>query len=282
MAAFQAGLADMGFADGRNLAIEYRWAEGHVDRMPAMTQDLIGRKVAAILMSGNTSAVRAALAATQTIPIVFTTQTDPVAAGLVTSLNRPGGNATGVTGLGVELGPKLMEIFHEMIPNATKFVAIVNPGNPIMTQATTQGAQTAARRLGLDVDIVEAGTETEIESAFAAAAERRVAGVLASDAFFMTRRAQIAALGLRYKLPTMMGTRTGVEAGVLAAYGASNADFYRQAGRYVGRILKGEKAGDLPVVQPTKFDLIINLKTAKAIGLDIPSAMLLRADEVIE
>ena len=231
MAGFQAGLADMGFAEGRNVAIEYRWAEGHLDRMPAMTQDLIGRKVAAIFASGNTSAVRGALAATKTIPIVFTTQTDPVAAGLVTSLNRPGGNVTGVTGLGVELGPKLLEIFHEMIPNATRFVLIVNPANPIMTQATTQGAQTAARRLGLDVDIVEAGTETEIDRAFAVAAERRVAGIIASDAFFINRRGQIAALGLRYKLPTMMASRPGVDAGALATYSASNDEFYRQAGR---------------------------------------------------
>lgn len=282
MAGFRAGVADMGFVEGLNVTIDYRGAEGHVDRIPALIEELIGRKVAVIMASGSTSAVRAALAATRTIPIVFTTQTDPVATGLVASLNRPGGNATGVTGLGAELGPKLLEIIHEVLPGATKFAVLVNPGNPIMTQATTQGAQTAARRLGLDVIVLNAGTEEEIDRAFAAAAEQGAAGSLSGDAYFVNRREQLGALGLRYKLPTTVGSRQGVEAGALMSYSSNNADFYRQAGRYVGRILKGEKPGDLPVVQPTKFDLIINLKTAKAIGLDIPSTMLLRADEVIE
>jgi putative ABC transport system substrate-binding protein len=282
MAGFETGLAELGFTDGRNIAIDYRWAEGHIDRMPAMAEDFIGRRVAVILASGNASAARFILGATRTIPIVFTTQTDPVAAGLVASLNRPGGNATGVTGLGAELLPKLLEIFHEMIPKATKFAVAVNPANPIMAQATTQGAQSAADRLGLEVIVLNASTENEIDRAFAIAIEQGAAGVLFGDAYFVNRREQVAALGLRYKLPIAGGTRQGVEAGALMSYAANNADFYRQAGRYVGRILKGEKPAELPVVQPTKFDLTINLKTAKAVGVDVSSTMLLRADEVFE
>ena len=283
MAGFHAGLREMGFIEGRNVAIEYRWAEGQLDRMPAMTADLIGRKVAVILAGGYVSRVRATIAATQTIPIVFTTQTDPVAAGLVASLNKPGGNVTGVTGLGVELVPKVLEVLHEMVPKTAKFAVLLNPNNPILMRDTVRGAQTVAGRLGLEIIFLNAATQNEIDSAFAAAAAQGAAGLLANDAYFESHRDQIAALGLRYKLPTTTGgTRQSVAAGVLMSYGASPAEFYRQAGVYVGRILKGERPADLPVVQPTKFDLIINLKTAKAIGLTIPESILLRADEVIE
>ena len=236
-----------------------------------------------ILAGGYVSGVRATIAATQTIPIVFTTQTDPVAAGLVASLNKPGGNVTGVTGLGVELVPKVLEVLHEMVPKTAKFAVLLNPNNPILMRDTVRGAQTVAGRLGLEIIFLNAATQNEIDSAFAAAAAQGAAGLLANDAYFESHRDQIAALGLRYKLPTTTGgTRQSVAAGVLMSYGASPAEFYRQAGVYVGRILKGERPADLPVVQPTKFDLIINLKTAKAIGLTIPESILLRADEVIE
>jgi putative ABC transport system substrate-binding protein len=283
MAGFHRGLGEMGFVEGRNVAIEYRWAEGRFDRMPAMAGDLIGRKVAVILVGGNLPGVRNVMAATQTIPIVFTTNADPVAAGVVTSLGRPGGNVTGVTGLGGELGPKRLELLHEMLPTATKFAMLVNPSNPVTTQDAIQGAQAGARRLGLEIVVVNAGTEHEIETAFATAVQQRVAGLLGTaDAYFESRRDQIAALGLRHALPTISSSRASVAAGTLMSYGASNADFYRQAGVYVGRILKGEKPANLPVVQPTKFELVINLKTAKALGLDVPLHLQQRADEVIE
>ena len=283
MAGFHAGLGEKGFVEGRNIVIEYRWAEGQVDRMPAMAADLLGRKIAVMLLGGNASGVRAVIKATQTVPIVFTTQTDPVAAGLVASLNRPGGNVTGVTGLGVELAPKLVEILHEMLPKASKFAALVNPTNPIFMRGTVQGAQNAAQRLGLQIVFLNASNQDEIERAFASAVEQGAAALLANESFFESQRERIAELGLRYKLPTTTGgTPQAVMAGVLMSYGADNADFYRQAGIYVGRILQGERPSDLPVMQPTKFDFVINLKTAKAIGLTVPPALLARADEVLE
>ena len=282
MAGFHRGLSEMGFVEGRNVAIEYRWAEGRFDRMPAMAADLISRKVAVILVGGYLPGVRAVIAATQTIPIVFTTQTDPVAAGVVPSLNRPGGNVTGVTGLGGELGSKRLELLHEAIPKATKFAALVNPANPVTTQEAVQSAQMAARRLGMEFIVINASTENEIEKAFASAVQQGAGWLYAEDSYFENRRDQIAALGLRHALPTMTGSRESAGAGVLMFYGVNFADFYRQAGVYVGRILKGENPGDLPVVQPTKFELVINLKTAKAIGLDVPPTLLARADEVIE
>ena len=220
--------------------------------------------------------------AQRTRAIVFTTQTDPVAAGVVPSLNRPGGNVTGVTGLGGELGSKRLELLHEAIPKATKFAALVNPANPVTTQEAVQSAQMAARRLGLEFIVINASTENEIEKAFASAVQQGAGWLYAEDSYFENRRDQVAALGLRHSLPTTLGSRESAGAGVLMFYGVNFADFYRQAGVYVGRILKGEKPGDLPVVQPTKFELVINLKTAKAIGLDVPPTLLARADEVIE
>jgi putative tryptophan/tyrosine transport system substrate-binding protein len=282
MAGFHRGLGEMGFVEGRNVAIEYRWADGRFDRMPAMADDLIARKVAVILVGASLPGVRAVMARTQTIPIVFTTNTDPVAAGVVASLNRPGGNVTGATGLGSELGPKRLELLHEMVPSATRFAVMVNPTNADTMREGIQGAQIAARRLGLEIVFVRASTEHEIEAAFVSAVEQRADGLIANDAYFESRRAQIAALGLRHALPTTIGSRASVAAGALMSYGANIADFYRQAGVYVGRILKGEKPADLPVVQPTKFELVINARTAKALGLAIPEAFLLRADEVIE
>jgi ABC-type uncharacterized transport system substrate-binding protein len=282
MAGFHRGLGEMGFVEGRNVAIEYRWADGKFDRMPAMAGDLVERKVAVILVGGTLPGVRALMAATQTIPIVFTTNSDPVAAGLVASLSRPGGNVTGVTGLGGELGPKRLELLREMLPTVSKLAVLVNPSNPVTMHEAIQGAQTAARRLGLEIVVVSAHTENEIDTAFADAAQQRAAGLLGTDAYFESRRDQIAALGLRHALPTMLGSRASVAAGTLMSYGASIADFYRQAGVYVGRILKGEKPANLPVMQPTKFELVINLKTAKALGLTVPPTLLATADEVIE
>jgi putative tryptophan/tyrosine transport system substrate-binding protein len=282
MAGFHRGLTEMGFVEGRNLAVEYRWAEGQFDRIPSMVTDLVSRKVAVILVGGHLPAVRAAMAATKSIPIVFTTNSDPVATGVVGSLNQPGGNVTGVTGMGGELIAKRVELLREVLPTATRFAALVNPGNAVTMQYTTEGAKTAARRLGLDIIVVEARTPQDIEAAFASAIEQRASALFSDDAYFEAQRDHITALALRHSLPTMSGTRDAVAAGTLICYAANVPDFYRQAGVYVGRILKGEKPGDLPVIRPTKFELIINVKTAKMLGLEIPPTLLARADEVIE
>jgi ABC-type uncharacterized transport system substrate-binding protein len=283
MEGFRQGLREMGFVEGHNVVIEYRWAEGNFDRMPAMAADLISRKVSVILVGGSIAGVRAALDATRTIPIVFTTASDPVATGLVASLNRPGGNATGVTVIAVALGPKKMELLHEMIPTATKIAFLVNPTNAGTLKVESPAVHSAAHHLGLEVIVLNASTEGEIEGAFVSAAEQGAAGVyIGSDAFLVGRREQIAALGMRHRVATISPTRNEVLAGELMSYGPSQADMYRQAGVYVGRILKGEKPADLPVLQPTKFELVINLKTARALGLTVPPSLLATADEVIE
>ena len=283
MAGFQRGLSKAGFIEGRNVAIEYRWADGQFDRMPAMAADLIARKVAALLVGGNIAGVRAAMAATKTIPIVFTTGTDPVATGLVASLNRPGGNATGVTLIASELGPKRLELLHEVLPTASKIALLVNPNIPAIAQGDIQDAQMAAGRLGLEIIVVKAGSASEIEGAFATAVYQGGSALLVgNDALLDSQRKQIAELGLRHKIPVVAVARGAAAAGALMSYGSNQEDVYRQAGIYVGRILKGEKPAELPVLRPAKFELIINLKTAKAISLIIPETFLLRADEVIE
>jgi putative ABC transport system substrate-binding protein len=282
MSGFHHGLGEVGFAEGRNVAIEYRWASGEFDRIPAMAADLITRKVAVILVGGYLPGVRAVMAATRTIPIVFTTNGDPVANGIVGSLSRPGGNVTGVSGLGSELVPKRLELLHELVPTATKFAVLVNPANQVTLQDAFLGARKAARPLGVEIVFVEATNENEIEKAFASAVQQRAAGLITIDAYLESKRDQIAALGLRHALATATGSRDSVVAGALTYYGANVPDFYRLAGIYVGRILKGEKPADLPVVQPTKFELVINLKTAKALGLTVPETLLATADEVIQ
>jgi len=281
MDGFRRGLAEVGFADGRNVTIDYRWADGSIERMRESAADLIRRKVAVILAGGSNTGVRDVVAATKTIPIVFTSAVDPVATGLVASLNRPGGNATGVTFIGSELVGKQLELLRELVPNATRVAALANQNNPVMAQDVIRNAQTAARRLGLDIIVIHASTESEIDAAFTHAVEQQASALFADDAYFTSRRDQIAALGLRHRLPTF-GVPQNVTAGMLMGYGANIPDSYRQAGAYVGRILKGEKPADLPVQQPTKFSLVINRKTAKALGIDVPLVLQQRADEVIE
>jgi putative tryptophan/tyrosine transport system substrate-binding protein len=280
MAGFRRGLGETGFVEGRNVIIEYRWAESP-DRMAAMAADLISRKVAVIVTGGNTEGVRAELSMTRIIPIVFTTALDPVAAGLVASFNRPGGNATGVTFMVSALVAKQLELMHEVLPGVTRIAIMLNPNNRMMSQDTLAGAQMAAARLGLEIIVVRAASENGIEVAFASAVEQGAAALFAGDAYFAAKGDRIAAAGLQHNLPTL-GVPQSVAAGTLMGYGANVPDSYRQAGIYVGRILKGEKPGDLPVQQPTTFKLTINLKTAKALGLTIPESFLLRADEVIE
>jgi putative ABC transport system substrate-binding protein len=283
MADFRRGLAEAGYVEGRNVGIDYRWGDGHFDRLPALASDLVGRNVSVIFVSGSTVGLRAAMAATKSIPIVFITGGDPVAAGYVASLNRPGGNATGLTLINTELQPKRLELLREIIPNAAKIALLVNPNNPTIVQADIQSITPGARRLGMETIVVNGRNEDEIDRAFATASQERAAAVLeGSDAFFIDRRDQIAGLGVRHAIPTISADRESAASGVLMVYGAKTSDIYRQAGIYAGRILKGEKPGDLPVQQPTTFELIINLKSAKAIGLTMPPLLLARADEVIE
>jgi putative tryptophan/tyrosine transport system substrate-binding protein len=283
MAAYRRGLAEIGFVEGRNIAIEYRWAGGQYDRMAWMAVDLVGRRAAVMLIGGNTTAVRAMIAATQSIPIVFTTGIDPVAAGLVASLNRPGGNATGLTVFSSDLGPKKLELLHEAVPTAKTVALLVNPNNQVTREGEVGAVQAAAKRLGLETIVFEGGTENEIETAFASVVRQGAGAVfIGTDLFLLSRYQQIAALALRHKLPTMSSFRESVRAGQLISYGADDLEMYQRAGTYVGRILKGEKPADLPVQQPTKFELAINLRTAKALGLDVPDRLLAIADEVIE
>jgi putative ABC transport system substrate-binding protein len=278
MVQFRRGLSDTGFVEDRNVSIEYRWANNQLDRVPALLADLFARKPAVVFITAGVVAVPTAKAMTQAIPIVFTTGSDPVAAGLVASLNRPGGNVTGVTSFAGVLGGKRLELLHEAVPAATRIALLEYP-----LSDETRDVQAAARNLGLEVIVLTAGAENEIDLAFAAAAQAKAGALLIVDhAFFIGRRTQVAALALRNAVPTMSLDRDGVAAGALMGYAASTADVNRQAGVYVGRILKGEKPGDLPVVLPTKFELVVNLKTAKALGLTIPESFLLRADEVIE
>ena len=283
MVGFNQGLREAGFAEGRNVAVEYRWAEGQFDRLPAMAADLVSRKVAVICAGAGDVAIQTAIAATKTIPIVFTTASDPVRAGFVRSLGRPGGNVTGATFMGVELVAKRVELLHETLPDATRIALLVNPNNPGLMQDNIQLSKGAMQRLGLEMVVVKAGNESEIESAVVAAVQQQAKALsIGNDAYLSSRSRQVAFFALRHALPTMSESRDGVAAGLLMSYGPNQAETFRHAGLYVGRILNGEKPADLPVIQPTKFELFINLTTAKTLSLAVPPALLARADEVIE
>jgi putative ABC transport system substrate-binding protein len=281
--AFHRGLGELDYVEGRNLAIEYRWAEGRYDRLQALAADLVGRRVVAIAATDGVPSARAAQRATTTIPIVFRTGADPVAAGLIASLNRPGGNLTGVTSLNVEVGPKRLEILHELIPTARVIALLINPTNGPGAESTSRELEVAARTLGLQLHVLHAATESDIDKAFETLVRMGAGGlVIGPDTFFGSRNEQLVALTLRHKVPTIYQFREFAAAGGLMSYGGSLTDSYRLAGVYIGRILNGDRPADLPVQQSTRVELIINLKTAKALGLDIPPTLLARADEVIE
>jgi putative ABC transport system substrate-binding protein len=280
--AFRQGLSETGYVEGRNVVIEYRWAESRNDRLPALAADLVGRKVNVIVAGAGTPAALAAKAATTTIPVVFSIGNDPVQMGLVASLNRPGGNITGVTALGGEIGPKRLELLHEVVPMATIIALLVNPTNPA-TEAQSTELQAAARTLGLQLHVLHASAERDFDAAFASLVQLRAGGlVIVADGVFNTRSQQLAALTLHHAVPAIFQSREFAAAGGLMSYGDNSTDSLRQVGVYTGRILKGEKPADLPVQQSTKIELIINLKTAKWFGLIIPLTLLGRADEVIE
>jgi len=281
-AAFLKGLGETGYVEARNVAIEYRWAEGQVDRLPAMAADLVHREVTVIAATG-TPAALAAKAATTTIPIVFETGNDPVHVGLVASLNRPGGNVTGIAQLATEIAPKRLELLHEMIPAARIIGLLVDPSDPVVFENTTRGVQAAARSLGLALHVLNVSTERDLDAAFANLVQLRAGGlVISGGQFFNSRSKQLAAMALQHSLPTIFPYRDTAAAGGLMSYGASLTDAYRLAGVYTGRVLKGEKTADLPVQQATKVELTINLKTAKALGITVPLSLTGRADEVIE
>jgi putative tryptophan/tyrosine transport system substrate-binding protein len=283
MAGFDRGLSESGLVDGRNITIEYRWADGQFDRLPAMAADLVSRRAAVICAGASDVAIRAAMAATKTIPIVFTTASDPVRAGFVSSVSRPGGNVTGATFMGVELVAKRIELLRDTVRGATRIALLVNPNNPGLMQDNIDLSRIAVQRLGLEMVVVRAGGERDIESAVLAAVRLEAHALyIGNDAYLASRSGQIATLALRHALPTMSESRNGVTSGLLMSYGPNQAETFRQAALYIGRVLNGQKPADLPVIQPTLIELFINLATAKALSINMPAHVLARADEIIE
>jgi putative ABC transport system substrate-binding protein len=280
--AFRNGLGEVGYVEGKNVAIEYRWTEGQPGRLAGLAAELVGRRVAVIMATGGAAPARAAKEATTTIPIVFTGGADPVRAGLVASLNRPGGNATGVVNIATELTAKRLALLRELVPAAAKIAVLQNPASPPAAEQVREIEQ-AARAIGQQIHVVNASSEQEFDAVFADIVQQRVGALFISDnPLFTSLRARLVALTAQYALPASYSFRDFPLAGGLMSYGANLLDLHRQAGVYVGRILKGEKPADLPVLQPTKFDLVLNLKTAKALGLEMPAKILALADEVIE
>jgi putative tryptophan/tyrosine transport system substrate-binding protein len=282
-AAFRNGLGEAGYVEGQNVTVEYHWLEGHHDRVPAVIDDLVRRRVAVIATPGLTQAAVAAKAATTTVPIVFGVAEDPVKLGLVASLARPGGNATGINFFLNEVVAKRLGLLHELLPKAVRVAVLVNPANAPVTETILRDIPEAGRAIGLQIQVHNASTSREIDAAFATIAQERADALfLAPDAFFSSRRGQLATLAARDRLPSSCANRAMVEAGLLMSYGTNIADAFRQVGIYTGSILKGTKPADLPVLQSTKFEFVINLQTARALGLEVPNAIQLLADEVIE
>ncbi len=283
VAAFRQGLGETGYVEGRNVAIEYRWAEGHNERLPTLATELVRQQVSILVVLGGTASVLAAKAATTTVPVVFRIAVDPVEAGIVASMNRPGGNLTGVTTMGADLGPKQLGLLHELAPAASIIALLINPTNPAIARVQSRNVPAAALKLGLDLQVLNASEERDFEAIFSTMKERRTGGlVIGADTFLNARSDKLAALAVRDAIPTISPYQEFARAGGLMSYGASINGASRQAGVYVGRILKGEKPADLPVEQPTMFELVINLKAAKALGLAVAPTLLSRADEVIE
>jgi putative tryptophan/tyrosine transport system substrate-binding protein len=282
VAAFRRGLQESGYVEGGNVAIEYRWADNQIDRLPALAADLVHRQVSVIAATTTPAAV-AAKAATTTIPIVFEMGGDPIRLGLVASLNRPGGNVTGVTNLNAEVAPKRVELLHELVPTASVIALLINPTNPGLAEPVSRASQAAAHTLGLHLHVLNASTERDLDAVFANLIQLRAGGlVISPDAFFGARSEQLAALAVRHAVPAVFENREFVAAGGLVGYTGSIADAYRLAGVYAARILKGEKPGELPVQRSTKVEMFLNLKTAKALGITVPLPLSGRADEVFE
>jgi putative ABC transport system substrate-binding protein len=280
--AFRLGLKSTGFVEGQNVVVEYRWAEGRNNQLPALTADVLRRQVA-VIVAPTTPSVLAAKAVTKTIPIVFFTAGDPVDLGLVASLSRPDSNLTGATTLTLEVGPKWLQLLHEMVPNANSLALLINPTSPTLAESQSKDLQAAARSRGLRLHILQASTDQDFDSAFASVGRLGAGGVvISSDSFFFSRSALLATLAVRHAVPTIFGFREFVAAGGLMSYGGSLTESFRWVGVYTGRVLKGEKPANLPVQQSTKIELFINLQTAQALGLEVPPTLLTRADEVIE